>query len=389
MKKFWIISLSCMFTLIVSTILLYSIQSRMEPTQSNEHFSALTHNEEKSKVKPNKITDYLYELTLSEDDLDYDFARDFFKERYQTKLWACSSVRNDNFVWRNYDWYYDEAPELVVHVPANDNRHASLNIVSFSLISTQDAENGLTEEQLKLLPFIALDWINDAGVAINVNVVPVWDMWFTTWTNPEWTDWSTMNVVRLVLDFADSVDNAVELLKWLNLYSPNVDNFTEEFHFMISDSEKTVIVEFVNNEMVVIEWNIMTNFYVSSEYTPHAAWIERYNLLEENYESGNTKYGMIGLMKSVRYSKAYTRDTNPFWYSEFSADYGEDKYGDLTIDTPHEQYEPVVDKAISYFENRERNSKTWQTVHTSVYDLENKKLTLLPQETGEEFEFSL
>ncbi len=348
-------------------------------TVEGEHNSA---NENQTWLT--KIADYLYETTIN--DLDYDFAQAYFEKRYKWELWACSSIRNWNFVGRNYDRYYDENPEIIVHIPASKDRHASINV---AVVRTTDemVQQWLSEEELKILPFMAVDGINDSWVAININVVPTWDLWFTTWTNPEWQNRSAINIVRYVLDKANSVDHAIELLKQLNIYAPMTETFTQELHFMISDSNKTVIVEFVNNEMVVVDENIMTNFYASQEFTPHANGIERYNLLKENYDLWNTQTWMIELMKKVWYTNLYNPDTNPFRYSEYYMNRWEDSYGDLTINSTPEDLAQLIENSNTKFLTRERNWIFWQTVHTSIYDLENKTLTIIPQESDEKFEF--
>ncbi|MFQ6777962.1 MAG: carcinine hydrolase/isopenicillin-N N-acyltransferase family protein [Alphaproteobacteria bacterium] len=338
-------------------------------------------------IKLTKLTDYLYEVYY--DSYDYDVAQKYNNERF--KLGACSSVRNGNFHGRNYDWYYDENVEFVVHTSATENRHASVGVAA--IVPGLDAEfvaSGKYSDSYKLLPFRTVDGINDAGVVININVVPFGDKGKTIGTNPEFQDLFIVTVVRYVLDYADSVDDAVRLLKERNIYAADIDDVQEEVHFMISDKDKTVVVEFVDNKIQVVEnANIMTNFYLSTDLTAHAAGLERYNILRKNYENGANKDGMLNLMKSVWYTNAYDRNTTPFWYSEFSHDYTSDGYVDLTKDSPTSDYEFIVDKAVSLFDNRARDSKTWQTVHTSVYDLENKTLTIVPQEGNEKFEFKI
>lgn len=39
-------------------------------------------------------------------------------------------------------------------------------------------------------------------------------------------------------------------------------------HYMISKPEKTYVVEFINNEIVVQEQNIMTNYFINMDEIP-------------------------------------------------------------------------------------------------------------------------
>ena len=388
MRRPWILSITLILTLSITTLWLYSIQNRIYDISTNQITSIKEQHNASDNINSwiSKITDYLYETTIS--DLDYKFAQEYFENRYKWELWACSSVRNWNFVWRNYDRYYDEAPEFIIHIPATEDRHASINV---AVLRTTDemVQQWLSEEELKTLPFMAVDWLNDSWVAININVVPTWDLWFTTWTNPEWENLSAINVVRYILDKADSVDHAIELLKQVNIYAPMTETFTQEVHFMISDSTKTVVVEFVNNEIVVIDESIMTNYYLSNELTPHANGIERHNLLKENYDLWSSQTGMIDLMKKVWYTNLYKPETNPFRYSEYYMNRWDDSYWDLTINSEPEDLAQLIENSNTKFLNRERNWIFWQTVHTSVYDLENKTLTIIPQEGKEIFEFNI
>lgn len=339
-------------------------------------------------LKLSKVADYFYEVYY--DDYDYQFAESFNRKYNNPNLGACSSVRNGNFHGRNYDWYYDENVEFIVHTSAKNGRHASVGVATMVPGTSVDfVDSGLYTDGYKILPFRVVDGINDAGVAININVVPFGDMPLTTGTNPDGDDMYFVSVIRYVLDYADSVDSAIELLKTKNIYAMNNGDKHEEGHFMISDPEKTVVVEFINNELVVVEnANIMTNFYLAVDKTPHSAGIERFNILRENYNNASTNDGMISLLKSVWYTNAYNKNTTPFWYSEYVGDFSP-AYKDVTISSPLQDFVPVIETAVSMFEQHERTGKTWYTTHTSVYDLENKTLTLIPHESGVEYKFGI
>lgn len=87
-------------------------------------------------------------------------------------------------------------------------------------------------------------------------------------------------------------------------------------------------------------------------------------------------------MTSIQYTEAYKRDN---WYSEFVGDYEyEGKKFTLTVDDTPEMLGEAMAIAKKLFENRSRETAdTWQTVHTSVYDLSAKKLYVKNQEKGE------
>lgn len=347
-----------------------------------------------------KVTDYLYEITYN--DYDFVYATNYFNENYRGSFGACSSVRKGYFYGRNYDWNYDEKAEFIIRTTANENRHASIGVAQGVKELTNNYVSSLeSSNEYNILPYFTLDGINDAGLVVNINVVPTGDNGYTTGTNPDKEDLNTIMIVRYLLDNASSVDEAIELLNNRNIYTPLTDNFAQEFHYMIADSNKTVVVEFVNNKMVVLDnENILTNYYLSTDLTEHAMGLERYNILKDNYENINTMDDMINLMKKVYYTNAYNLFLDKFWYSEFVLDYGENSYGNLTINDFGEEslngdiskagkYENLLTKVQELYSNKTRDGKTWQTVHSSVYDIENKKLSINIQENSKQYEFSL
>ncbi len=66
--------------------------------------------------------------------------------------------------------------------------------------------------------------------------------------------------VRLLLDRAASVDEAVELLSQYDLHA----SAGMMVHFAIADAAgRSVVVEYIDNEMSVVETSVATNFYLS------------------------------------------------------------------------------------------------------------------------------
>lgn len=347
-----------------------------------------------------KLEDYLYEITVDEMDQEFGLS-------HATGIGACSEARHGNFQLRNYDWYLSQKTSFIVKVTANENRHASIGVSSIS-ISKEDIANKNYSELFKVIPFTTLDGINDCGVYCGINVVPTGDKGRTTGTNKNGKDLPNICIPRYVLDNATSAEHAINLLKYRNIYAINYDGQQIELHAMISDINKTYIVEFVNNKMVVLEQDInsavMTNFYhtdwngeiksvalgntvedtEATGLTPHAEGLERYLILKGGIESVDSLEGGLELMRQVNFTKAYDKSMLPFWYSELVGALG------LTIYSTVAEYEPVVDIFIEMFNNRDRNKpNTWQTVHTSCYDLQNKSMVVCCQEGDEVHSYSL
>lgn len=70
-------------------------------------------------------------------------------------------------------------------------------------------------------------------------------------------------LMRKMLDQCGNVDEAIELAKTFNMKSPLPDN---DYHIMLADrSGKSVILEWVNNELKIIETAHGTNYYLGRE----------------------------------------------------------------------------------------------------------------------------
>ena len=171
---------------------------------------------------------------------------------------------------------------------------------------------------------LTMDGVNENGVAININVVPS-DLQHTIGTNPGAKRLCAGVVPRYILDNAKSAEHAISLLMERDIFTI----FLSEFHFMISDSNESYIVEMSQNKLVVLKQagtnkTAMSNFHVSNsplqqdytvvvgepgtcrlEYTDHPLGIERYNLaitdLDKVTGLDSGAYSMVDHMKRIYY----------------------------------------------------------------------------------------
>ena len=342
---------------------------------------------------PVNLAPYLYEISYYDmDDALFDTVKPLEAAA------ACSSVRNGAYHGRNLDLYYNESAEVVVHMAAGDDRFASVGVCGgLPQINAESLASG-DEEIYARLPLLTMDGVNENSVAVNVNVVPAVDHPCPTGTNPGARRLYLGVMPRYILNHAKSARHALELLGELDLYG----GFGEDFnlHLMISDPGETLIVEFIDNRIVSKSGaredvgNIMTNLYSTElpAYTRHADGIERYALLTEGYAGASTEDGMAALMQSVKYSQTYIPETTPFWYSEA---YGigtapDGQPYDLNVDSPAGDVLDYMQYYFEAFRRHERKGEFWQTVHTSVYNIDEQSLLLFVQEDYEHpFRFSL
>ena len=349
---------------------------------SNEPYSTL-----------NFVKNYLYEIVY--DNIDYEYAYAYMKEKQPFINGGCSSVRNGNWYGRNFDWKYDENAEFLVRTPRANGRYASIGLAA----NTTD---------YKIVPFMMLDGINECGVVANTNVVPA-DKGVTSGTVPlisKEIEICSLMLVRYILDHFTTATEAVNYIKgYASVYVPTtLLDMGYETHLMIADESDTYLVEFYGNETVVtlMDKPYMTNFYLSdvtlnaddTVYTPadegHSAsennisangsGLERYNLIVENYDTCGTKDGMRELMNKLKYTKAYEGAER---FTEFVGING------LTVNNKADDFADVVAQAEKLYEYRIRNGKTWFTTHSAVYDIENRKVSVIVQEDGEVLNYEL
>ncbi len=341
--------------------------------------------------------EYLYTVTYS--DLDYFAACEYMKELYgvvDMKPAGCSAVRNGRYYGRNLDYYINECADLVITMKASKDRFASIGTSADFPPCTKKAidEGTLSEMNYAAAAYYMNDGVNENGVAINSNVVPAGECEHTSGTNPGAPTIVSNGVVRYVLDHAKSVDHAIELLRGVNIATPSTDDFHFESHWMISDPKKTVVVEIWNNELVVVDDCVITNFYLSHPDSPMGIGHERYDILKTHYDEGATEKGMESLMKRVWYSNAYSTKPDPVWYSEGLSEGCGFTWDDIKSGIYEDEFfammleEEKAYKSVD-FQKTVRDGSYWYTTHSIVYDLENLTMSLICQENDTVWKFKL
>lgn len=177
-------------------------------------------------------------------------------------VFGCStlSVKSDDESYlfgRNFDWYSCQA--LVVSSQP-EKGYASISTVNMDFIK---AGAGVGLEQLPdemetiAALYAPLDGMNEKGLCISVNMIEDSD---TISQDTGKKDITTTTVVRLLLDRAADVDEALALLKKYDLHA----SMGMMVHFALADAEgRSVAVEYVDDEMVVTDTPVVTNFYLA------------------------------------------------------------------------------------------------------------------------------
>lgn len=117
---------------------------------------------------------------------------------------------------------------------------------------------GLPENiRTALALYAPLDGMNEKGLAVSVNMIQDSESINQDSGKPDIT---TTTAIRLLLNKAADVEEAVALLKQYDMHS-SMDIMV---HFALADkSGRSVVAEYVLNEMIVTDTPAVTNFYLA------------------------------------------------------------------------------------------------------------------------------
>jgi len=156
---------------------------------------------------------------------------------------------------RNYDFSIYSPPLQLITRPSNGYASVSTSSMMYLGYGADNMPSGVNANSLALLvaPYIAADGVNEKGVAISLLSVSEVDPPFCE----NKISINTTCVIRLVLDKAANVDEAIELLKQYNVFF----SLGISCHYLIADaSGRSVIIEFWDKDLKVVESPIASNF---------------------------------------------------------------------------------------------------------------------------------
>lgn len=141
-------------------------------------------------------------------------------------------------------------------------------------------------------PYAPLDGMNEKGLAVGVLLIDT----KPTNQNTKKVDITTTTAIRMMLDKAKNVDEALELLSSYDMHS----SANSCYHFQICDaSGKSVVVEYVDNEMKVVypdkNYQCATNFLLTNPDAEFNFGQDRYQIIDEKLSSTNGNYPIVRL----------------------------------------------------------------------------------------------
>lgn len=312
------------------------------------------------------LPEYLHAIAM--DDTYPADADAFYQSLVSAEIGGCSAVRIENRVGRNYDWKYDRAAEFVVKVSKIGSRHASVGIASLGSRLTENmVMSGEYQPLYRALAGMTLDGINDAGVVAEINVIPR-----DSAKDPVESSTRNIHALAVVRYALDNFATALEAAQYIAAHYYIPEGFTDSYHWSIYDINESYIVEDGEYHKVESGRPILTNHRVYST---------------DLYGSGYSRDAILSdastiteALSSVKFTNAYAEGFP--WTDEFAGQI--DGQGEIPY-TATERLRAWATEHITPLLNEERKpaergNGCWQTVHSTIYDLENKTLAVCVQE---------
>lgn len=237
---------------------------------------------------------------------------------------GCSSFtartpEGDVLFGRNYD--FSKTNTCLVFTDARNDRHATISTVDLQFLGmdvNQNVDGLMNRVTCLAAPYAPLDGINDAGVSCGIYMTyQGGEKTVATNQNSDKPDFTSSTLLRLILDYADDVEEAVEIAKAYDLH----DSAMTSYHYMVADaSGRSAILEWVGTtdaadndgsqrELVVTyndddahigtmegatDYQVITNFIIQPGYYADSPTEKRgADRYERIYEELNTTGGVV------------------------------------------------------------------------------------------------
>ena len=201
--------------------------------------------------------------------------------------WACSLFASFNdpenkLYGRNFDWEY--SPAVLLFTDPTDG-YASVSMVDIAYLGfggsrgRQLLELPLSElDRLLDAPYLPFDGMNEYGLAVGMAAVPASGQP----DRPELETIDSLMVIRLMLDHARNVDEALAIFNQYNLDWGS----GPALHYLIADrTGRSILLEYWNGETMKFEsqgpWQAATNFLQSGHPEDQSGYCHRYDAISE------------------------------------------------------------------------------------------------------------
>lgn len=311
-----------------------------------------------------KITKGLLEMEISESEI-------------ACSAFTAQTPEGDRLFGRNYD--FSKTNACIVFTEATEGRHATISTVDLQFLGMdvdQDVEGLMNKITCLAAPYAPLDGVNDAGVSCGIfmsyqggeTIVP-------TDLNTDKPDITSTTLLRLILDYADNVEEAVEIASTYDLH----DSAATSYHYMVADATgASAILEWVNGtdatdldgsaRQLVVTYNDDDAHIGQAEGQSDYQWITNFIIQPDYYDDPADQKGLD------RYQKLYEQLSQT----------------DGIVADEEAAMEILASVGRRNWSNDDKNTCT---VHSAVYNLTDKSVLWVSNENYQDetaiFRFSL
>ena len=248
----------------------------------------------------------------------------------------CHDTNGHILVGRNYDIKHEMTGILMTSKDQKDS------IESFGLVdmgwfsfAKGDLSDGKHDNSVCIFsPYMPVEGMNKEGVVIAVLQLMSKGPHQETGKKKS----NTTFMIRHVLDRAHNVNETIEIFASRDMHSMR-DGF--DYHFFIADkSGRSVVIEYVKNEMNIVETDRVTNFYLSDPTSELRVGKERYDIIDAvlKYRGGRLEMNeVLEVLKLISQpSGCDTGRSNTRWSVVYDlTSLSAEIYTDHCYDRPH------------------------------------------------------
>lgn len=213
---------------------------------------------------------------------------------------GCSTLTVNGLMGRNFEWEGSDGSAIIIHtIPQTGYESYSTCWLDFLGFGENWKPEGFANQYMALASvYVPLDGMNEMGLCV-ADLVNGDDE--QTHQQTDKIDLTTNSAIRLLLDQAATVEEAIKLLEQYDMNSA----IGMSHHLAISDaSGRSVVVEYIKNEMIITETPIVTNHYLSDgeKYgIGNQESLSRYDKLMEMSSDITNNENMRDTMEAVSY----------------------------------------------------------------------------------------
>ena len=354
--------------------------------------------EQQKNIKVSKVYDYVLDVGIYES-TDFEYAQKEIKSKYDKWGGLCTAVAKvtddgTTLVGRNMDLYISNKPAYIFRTKVS-GLYETIGLTYNNMTGTDYSEvavNGMPEGFYKMIPFMATDVLNSEGLYIETNMRN--DEYWATGKNKFGCSGTKPGAETRICSCVlpqylgqrcATVDEAINLVNELDIYSMNSEDLAWDFCFMMADATGHYgLMEIANNKVVWLDGQqAQTNFYINEEFAKNEelkCGVGRYETVMAGIDAVQTQDDMYNLISSVSYSQRYLPETSVFDVrSEFVGIYDNWTYDYVMKEENREEVMSTINgfgEKFSNYTRQELQDKNayWESTFTEVVDPAEKTI---------------